>query len=991
MKHLFRNWRGLAGGIAITATTLAATAAEPQVKTLGGGPNQLSPARSGSANGETFSIAKFNNPNALALDTNGNLLVADKSNNKIRRVGSPGSPGSLTSTFVSRMPSPVGVAVDASNNVYVVTFSDGRLRVFNSGGSLQRVVGGLLKPTALALDADGNAYVTELGGSVKQIAPDDTVTIIAGGFLKPQGITVMRNGLLAVSDTGNHAVYSVDPLDGTAVLLAGNNGAGFNDGPGGGAQFNKPYGLATAPNGSIVVADRKNHRVRVITTNNMVSTLYGVNKSQWFRPFPGWVDGVGGVDGEAAAQDPIGVTVAGNGTVFTTEIAWDLLRQVTDTGLGLTNVVSPTNGTTNGPITLPTPTFGPNSGYYPFGVTVTVTSTVPVFYSTDGNEPTTNSLQVQLVDGIGTLVFAETQRDLRSLRLKAITSEGSSPTVGGVASPVNQMGIPRDFVAGSGANIMVPVVCNLRRDSRVQSFQYRVEITPENGGPPILPYMDATSILTNDFIPLVTSAAQNKVATYSVSPYTIGNTLGLVVTASGTNANVDFTDFAATALLRVPIDPGAVSGHSYRIEVLYPSATSNGYQGDITMAAGPARRITIASRPWLVGDTAPGIGYNGGEFGNGNLVNSDVNSVLYASVGLRVPFVFTDAFNAMNAWPPEPEGSPFGDVNGIEYADTQVVLARSLRLDPDNWMRFWLDGGIIDFTSASLPGDRPKSTGAPKNTPVPAPGDVWTRGATLSAGNLYNTPQGIVEVPIMVKVATNTSVAGMCFRVIVDAENGSALPQDVTFVPYVGHGAFQTLPGGAVNDVVCSWTMVPSPAFHLTGNSFIGVVRFRIPDHATPGHHYTVRFVKPSGAESMDASVSFDSVPGSVWVNWNPSAPAQTTADEWRAHFFSPTNSAAAVQTADPDNDGVSNAQEYTEGTNPTDANSYLRLERTDDGNATTLSWLSAPKKVYVVESASSVSGPWTVVSGGIVGDGYVKQVNAPPPSAPFYRIRVQP
>jgi len=1002
MKNLFRKWvlahgQWLAGAIAITAATLHA-ATPPQVQTLGGGPNQLSPARSGNANGDTFNVAKFNNPYAVAIDTNGNLLIADRANNKVRKVARPGEGDSITSTFASRLPAPVGIDVDRSNYVFVVTYGDGRMRVFNGSGSLLRTVSGLVRPTALVLDTNGNAYVTELGGDVKRIAPDGSIETIATGFVKPQGIAILLNGLLAVSESGTHTIYTVNPVTGATAIYAGGNGAGFNDGPGEGSQFNKPYKLATAPNGALVVADRANHRVRVIATNRVVSTLYGVPKNQWSRVFPGWVDGDGGDNGVAAAHDPIGVVVSHDGTVYVTEIYWDLLRQVTETGLANTNIVINTNGNgTNITILLPAPLFSPTYGYFPFGVTVTVTSAAPVYYTTDGSEPTTNSLSVPLTNGIGTFVFAESRRDLRSLRLKALIPDGYSPTVGGLETPRNEVLVPRDFIAGSRANILVPVVCNLRSGARVQSFQYRVEITPENGGPPVLPYFDAVSILTNDFVQLVTPAKDIKGASFTVLPYVYTNTgvttRGLVVTASGPEANVDFTDFSTTALLRVPIDPSAVSGHTYRVDVLYPSATSDGYQADLPLTNGPSRRITIGSIPWLVGDTAPGVGYNAGEFGNRDLVNSDANSVLFATVGLRAPFEFSDAFNAMDAYPPEPAGLPDG--NGIlEYLDWQVVLERSLRLDPNNFLRFWVDGGIIDYVPTSLSYDgRNKASGGAKSGEAPvAPGDVWTRGATLSADNLYNRPQGLVDVPIRIKVATNTTVAGLCFRVLVEAEDGAPAPADVTVEALMGGSAFQALPGAANNDLVCSWTMVPSPALHLNGAATIARLRFRIPAGAAAGHHYTVRIVRPSGAEDKQTPVLFDSIPGSVWVLWTPDASAaRLTSDEWRVNFFGPTNSPAAADDADPDGDGASNAQEYTDGTNPVDALSVLQLWQNTEGDVLRLSWLSAPNKVYVIDGANSAGGPWTAVISGVVGDGYVQQVNAPPPRAPFYRIRVQP
>ena len=718
MKTLFRQWRGLTVACAIAAAPLFAPVAHAvvQVQSLGGGPNETSPNRSGFGNGPTLANAKFNNPHAVAIQTNGNLLIADRDNGKIRQVSNPGASDSVTTTFATKLAQPVGVAVDQHNFVYVVTQRDGKLRKYTTYGALVRTVSGLVSPTALALAADGTVFVTELGGAIKKLVPTNsaftlvTTNPAAPVLKKPRGIAILANGILAVTESSGNSVRLVNPANGVNVLIAGGSGKGFQDGFGAIAKFNNPHGIVAAPNGALVVADRLNNRVRVIDTNFFVTTLYGIPQSQWSHVdgwlFPGWADGAGAADGEdgvASAREVVGLTITTNGTLYSTEGYWDLVRQGTGTGLGpittiptastndpaptivcsenITNRVAPgslgsvvnysvgspqsnvviqcfppsgfnfavgttlvncfasnTNQVTNTcgffvsvvtNVPLPTPLFSPRSGYFPFGVTVTVTSASPVYYTTDATEPTTNSRSVLLTDSVGTLRFGENLRDLGSLRLKAIATNGQSATVGGTSVSQTEFGIPRDFHAGSGATILIPVVANLREDVRIQSFQYRVEITPLNGAPPVLPYLRAVSVLTNDFIPLATMAKKDKIAHFSYSAYSIGNTRGLVISASGTNANVDFEHFAATTLLAVPIDPNAVEGQSYRVQVLYPSATSDGFQSDVAVATGPARTITIRSLPWLVGDVAPGIGYNAGEFGDGNLVNSDANSVLF--------------------------------------------------------------------------------------------------------------------------------------------------------------------------------------------------------------------------------------------------------------------------------------------------------------------------------------------------------------------------
>ena len=691
MKNLFPKWRGRGAALLLAASTLAAQAVT-DVKTLGGGPNQTSPSKSGDTDGDTFAYAKFRNPYGIAIGTNGDLFIADQGNNKVRKVSNPGGADSLTSTFASRLPSPVGIAVDASNVVYVVTQRDGKLRKFSGAGALLETASGFHSPSALALGTNGIVYVSELSGRIYRVSAGGTIDLIGTGFRKPRGLAVLGNGLVAVTESTGHAVQLLDPDTGISTLIAGST-KGYVEGPGASAKFNAPYGIALAPNGSLVVADRSNHRLRVIDTNYVVSTLYGVLKSQWVKPFSGWVDGAGGENGVAAARDPIGLTISTNGTVFIGEIYWDLIRRASGTGLGGTNDTgSITNGGGGGSDNtnlLAAPSFGPNSGYFPFGATITVTSTAPVYYTTDGTTPTTNSRQVTLTGNVGSFRFTENLRDLTSLRLKAILPAGSSATISGQAASANEIGIPRDFIAGSGARIAVPIVANLRAGARVQSFQYRVEITPQNGAPPIEPYVSGVPMSTNDFVPIVTSAAAGKTAHYTVSqPYFIGNTIGVVVTAFGTNAFIDIQNFATTALLMVPVSGAALEGDAYSIRVLEVSATSDGYQQPIPVAAAPARTITVQGLPYLVGDVAIGSGYNAGEFGDGDLRNNDVNAVMFASFGIAVPFAFSDAFNAMDVHP----AAPFQPDLEIGYFDWQVVLARSLRLDTTNVTRVWFAG-----------------------------------------------------------------------------------------------------------------------------------------------------------------------------------------------------------------------------------------------------------------------------------------------------------
>ena len=88
------------------------------------------------------------------------------------------------------------------------------------------------------------------------------------------GLTVDRDGSVVVADARNHAIRRVAP-DGVVTTIAGGNGAGLEDGPAETARFNSPRGVAAAADGAIYVADNGNHRIRKITPDGTVSTIAG--------------------------------------------------------------------------------------------------------------------------------------------------------------------------------------------------------------------------------------------------------------------------------------------------------------------------------------------------------------------------------------------------------------------------------------------------------------------------------------------------------------------------------------------------------------------------------------------------------------------------------------------------------------------------------------------------------------------------------------------
>ena len=95
----------------------------------------------------------------------------------------------------------------------------------------------------------------------------------AAQFNNPHGVAADGEGSIIIADAGNHRVRKISP-DGTVSTLAGSGRRGFADGAGAAAELNGPYGVAVDGEGSIIIADCHNKRLRKITPDGTVSTLF---------------------------------------------------------------------------------------------------------------------------------------------------------------------------------------------------------------------------------------------------------------------------------------------------------------------------------------------------------------------------------------------------------------------------------------------------------------------------------------------------------------------------------------------------------------------------------------------------------------------------------------------------------------------------------------------------------------------------------------------
>lgn len=384
-------------GYVVMAALLLATASlrATVVDTVTGGPSQANPSYFGFANGDNATVVQFHTPSGIALDSSGTQLVlADRDNNVIRLVDTDSGGQTFTFSIIDTnlINKPVGVAVDSSDNVFVLNYGNGAngtvVEFDYLGDTVATNATALTNAAGVALDALDDIYVT-VSNTLIRIAGTNitTVATITNAGASLAGLVVKHNGLIAVCDSGRNGIYLINPASGVVTTNAGFHGAGdFPNGvdaaSGATAKFNQPMSVAEAGDGTLIVADYGNNRVKIVTATGIVTNLYGVNSNYWYPSatapadpsdgvYPGWYDGTVTTPdevGDVEARLPFGVAFAPDGTIYTTEDYYHIIREVTGAGLPL-------------PPPPPPQVTTPQIGYVDFPATATPVPYTSVFHA----------------------------------------------------------------------------------------------------------------------------------------------------------------------------------------------------------------------------------------------------------------------------------------------------------------------------------------------------------------------------------------------------------------------------------------------------------------------------------------------------------------------------------------------------------------------------------------------------------------------------------
>jgi len=336
------------------------------VTTLAGGPFLDGPALN----------AKFYHPFGTAVDTAGNVYVADVGNNRIRKI----SPTGVVTTFAgsgtagyadgtgtaASFNSPTGIALDSVGNVYVADSYNHRIRKISPTGIVTTLAGSdtigytdglgtaasFHSPCGVAIDARGNVYLADAGNNrIRKISPTGVVTTFAGSgtagyaegsgtaasFNSPTGIALDGAGNVYVADSYNHRIRKISPT-GVVTTLAGSGTGGYADGTGTAASFNWPKGVAVDGVGNVYVADQSNNRIRKVSPAGLVTSFAGSATS-------GFADGLGTT---ASFDWPSGIAIDGTGNIYVADQGNNRIRKISPAGVVTTLAGSEIRGFADG-------------------------------------------------------------------------------------------------------------------------------------------------------------------------------------------------------------------------------------------------------------------------------------------------------------------------------------------------------------------------------------------------------------------------------------------------------------------------------------------------------------------------------------------------------------------------------------------------------------------------------------------------------------------
>jgi len=326
-----------------------------------------------SGDGSAASSAQLSSPGGMAFDSSGNLYIADSVNQVIRKIsggnistvagtsGTGGFAGDGKAATSAELRDPSGVAVDSSGNIYIADTGNHVIRMVSTSGTISTIAGDniggyagdtgaavnaeLEFPSSVAVDSSGNIYIADSGNNViREVTGGVINTILGAGITStlladPESILLDGKGNLYICEGDGLHVLKFALATSTVTVIAGDGNVGFSGdfGPATDATLNDPKSIALDSNGYLYIADTNNNRIRKVSLDGDITTIAGLG--------PPAYGGNGGPAAKALLWAPHGLAVDGSGNVYVADTENQVIRLLkpvapTITASGLVNAAS---------------------------------------------------------------------------------------------------------------------------------------------------------------------------------------------------------------------------------------------------------------------------------------------------------------------------------------------------------------------------------------------------------------------------------------------------------------------------------------------------------------------------------------------------------------------------------------------------------------------------------------------------------------------------
>ncbi len=332
-----------------------------------------------SGDGGAATSASLYGPTGISVDASGNLFIAVQNNQRVHKVnasgiittvagnGTAGYSGDGGTATAATLYFPSGVFIDVAGNIYISDNNNNRIRRVNTSGVITTVAGNgtpgysgdgglatsasLKYPFGTSVDVAGNIYIVDTyNGRIRKVDTTGVVSTVAGNgtsyfgdggvataasLAGPAGIFADSSGSILIADRNNHRIRRVD-ASGVMTTVAGSGTAGYSGDAGSAVSANlfEPYDVAVDPSGNMYIADSLNNRIRKVDTSGVITTVAGNGTAGY--------SGDGGLATSASLNKPIGIATDLTGNIYIADSSNNRIRKVDTSGV-ITTVVG--NGT----------------------------------------------------------------------------------------------------------------------------------------------------------------------------------------------------------------------------------------------------------------------------------------------------------------------------------------------------------------------------------------------------------------------------------------------------------------------------------------------------------------------------------------------------------------------------------------------------------------------------------------------------------------------